>query len=368
MPWGEPVNNKKGTNDNILSISDLQNNGEIIMLTISGPDTYFDYHGRGMGIQYQLFQKFSQEIGVSLRVELCKSTNEMLLRLKNGDADIIVYQIRDSDVIACGYRNNSDSTAWAVNKKNRELAERINKWFKPELLTEIKREEQTLLATPLVHKRTYAPMLNAEGGIISKYDHLFKRYSPIARWDWRLMAAQCYQESGFDNKAFSWAGAKGLMQIMPQTAEHLGLQEDEIYDPEQNIYAAARYIAELNNHFRDIRNPVEKQFFVMASYNGGYFHIRDAMRLTEKHGKNKYKWNDVAESVLHLQEKEYYTDEVVKYGYMRGYETVNYVNKIRDRWHKYCGKAKVRSEENLLNDFSINNAPKKAKKKHRFKL
>ena len=68
------------------------------------------------------------------------------------------------------------------------------------------------------------------------------------------------------------------MQIMPATAAHLGLAEDKMYDPEENIYAAARYIAELSKHFQDVRNPMERQLFVLASYNGGYFHIRDAMR------------------------------------------------------------------------------------------
>ena len=57
---------------------------------------------------------------------------------------------------------------------------------------------------------------------------IFKRYAPIARFDWRLLAAQCYQESTFDPNARSWAGASGLMQIMPKTAKHLGLEMEDI--------------------------------------------------------------------------------------------------------------------------------------------
>lgn len=53
------------------------------------------------------------------------------------------------------------------------------------------------------------------------------------------MAAQCYQESGFDPEAVSWAGARGLMQIMPETAVHLGLPADQMHQPEKNISAAA---------------------------------------------------------------------------------------------------------------------------------
>ena len=100
-----------------------------------------------------------------------------------------------------------------------------------------------------VRRHTYSPFLNKSAGIISSYDPLFRKYAPVARWDWRLMAAQCYQESCFDPKARSWAGACGLMQIMPATAAHLGLPLSDIYNPEPNIAAAAKFISQLMNSF-----------------------------------------------------------------------------------------------------------------------
>lgn len=87
-------------------------------------------------------------------------------------------------------------------------------------------------------------MLDKGKGIISKYDSYFKMYSGVAIMDWRLMAAQCYQESCFDPDAQSWAGACGLMQIMPSTAAHLGLPMEMIHKPEENIAAAAKYLRE----------------------------------------------------------------------------------------------------------------------------
>lgn len=75
-------------------------------------------------------------------------------------------------------------------------------------------------------------MINAAGGVISKYDHLFKKYAPMARIDWRLMAAQCYTESGFDTYAKSWAGYCGLMAIMPGTAKELGIPVSSLTNPE----------------------------------------------------------------------------------------------------------------------------------------
>ena len=149
-------------------------------------------------------------------------------------------------------------------------------------------------------------MLNRQGGVISHYDAYFQRYAPRIRWDWRLLAAQCYQESCFDPQAKSWAGACGLMQIMPSTADHLELARTDIYHPERNIEAAVRYIAELQQSFSDVRDATERTRFVLAAYNGGGFHIRDAMAL-------------------------------VRNGYMRGSETVDYVRRIQERWNGYRG-------------------------------
>lgn len=367
-PWGDTFGTDT-VSSNTFSLRDIQESGEMVVLTISGPNTYYEYRGKQMGTQYLLCEKFAQKIGVSLRVEVCKSINEMIKKFNAGDADIIVYQIPTSTkgTIPCGYSTNNGKLAWAVRTDNTELADSLRSWYKPEIAESVKREEKALFSTQSIHRRVYAPMLNTQAGIISNYDHLFKRYAPIARWDWRLLAAQCYQESCFDPKAYSWAGAKGLMQIMPETAKHLGLAESDVYEPELNIYAAARYINELNTHFMDIRNSEERKFFILASYNGGFFHIRDAMALAKKNGKNPHKWIHVAEYVLKLSTPEYYNDPVVKYGYMRGNETANYVSAIYSRWQKYRG---VRNASSLAptDDVPTVYEPHKASKKHRFKL
>lgn len=367
-PWGDTFGTDT-VSSNAFSLRDILESGEMVVLTISGPNTYYEYRGKQMGTQYLLCEKFAQKIGVSLRVEVCKSIDEMIKKFNAGDADIIVYQIPTSTkgTIPCGYSTNNGKLAWAVRTDNTELADSLRSWYKPEIAESVKREERALFSTQSIHRRVYAPMLNTQAGIISNYDHLFKRYAPIARWDWRLLAAQCYQESCFDPKAYSWAGAKGLMQIMPETAKHLGLAESDVYEPELNIYAAARYINELNTRFTDIRNSEERKFFILASYNGGFFHIRDAMALAKKNGKNPHKWIHVAEYVLKLSTPEYYNDPVVKYGYMRGSETANYVSAIYSRWQKYRG---VRNASSLAptDDVPTVYEPHKASKKHRFRL
>ena len=77
----------------------------------------------------------------------------------------------------------------------------------------------------MVKRHVRAPYISRSKGIISQYDAEFMKGSRHIGWDWRLIAAQCYQESGFDPNAVSWAGAKGLMQIIPSTAASLGIKK-----------------------------------------------------------------------------------------------------------------------------------------------
>ena len=127
------------------------------------------------------------------------------------------------------------------------------------------------------------------------------------------------------------------MQIMPGTADHLGVPRSKLYDPETNIAAAAKLIKELNGVFSDIRDGYERTNFILASYNGGSHHIRDAMALARRDGKNAQRWAEVSPYVLKLAQPRYYNDPIVKYGYMRGSETVDYVAKIRQRHAGYQG-------------------------------
>ncbi len=346
-PWGSTINESTDSvsstkiNTKGLSLDDILENGELIMLTINGPTTYYDYHNHGMGLQYLLCEKFAQQIGVSLRVEECKDTTEMINKLEKGEGDIIAVPLpkekMKKNLLFCGVTPDNKKTQWVVACDNKSLADTLNRWFRPQMIAETQKEENYLLSTQSVRRHVYSPFLNRSKGIISKYDRYFQMYSETAKMDWRLMAAQCYQESCFDPNAKSWAGACGLMQIMPSTADHLGLPMSMVHEPEANIAAAAKYMAELQQHFSDIGDPGQRILFALAAYNGGMHHIRDAMTLTRKNGGNPTNWGAVKEYVLKLSQPTYYNDPSVKYGYMRGAETTNYVDKIRSRWGEYCG-------------------------------
>ena len=90
-PWGTSLDGDSIPANGDFKLNDIVNNGELIMLTLTGPDNYYDYHGHGMGTQYMLCEKFAQKLGVSLRVEVCKDTTELVTRLRKGDGDIAAF-------------------------------------------------------------------------------------------------------------------------------------------------------------------------------------------------------------------------------------------------------------------------------------
>ena len=341
LPWVVTTSEDSDTTAH-YSLDEIVENGELIALTIDGPDTYYMQRDLRLGVQYLLCERFAKEIGVSVRVELCTDTMEMVRKLKNNEGDLIAMPINkltegDDSLLYCGPEEHG--AQWAVMSYNKELAQAIDRWYQPDYLTEAQKQEKYALSAESVQRHVYAPVLNQAKGELSTYDHLFVRYAPIANVDWRLLAAIAYQESCFDPQARSWAGACGLMQLMPTTAAVYGLEESKIFDPELNVETAAKAINQLTMLFRDVPDTYERMNFVLASYNGGPNHVRDAMALTEKYGGDPYRWEEVSEYILHLSEPKYYRDPVVKTGYMRGTETHDYVSSVRDRYEQYAGIA-----------------------------
>lgn len=172
-------------------------------------------------------------------------------------------------------------------------------------------------------------------GKVSPWDGYIKSFSDTIRWDWRLLASLIYQESRFKPNVTSFAGAYGLMQIMPATGRVLGI--DIKSSPYNNIKAGVKYIRYLQDFFSDmIPDESERLKFILAAYNAGEGNIIDAMRLAEKHGKNPLVWDDNVEYyLLKKTEPQYYNDPVVRFGYCRGYEPVNFVSEILQRYSEY---------------------------------
>lgn len=225
--------------------------------------------------------------------------------------------------------------AWAVRKNSPELRDEVSNW-----VSEARGSERYNVIYKKYFKsrrantrRVKSDFFSKAGGKISPYDEIIKQYADSIGWDWRLLAAQIYQESKFKPSTRSWAGAIGLMQVLPETAQDMGYVSIE--NPEINIQAGVAYIKYLSEFWEDI--PKEERLkFVLASYNAGPGHVADARRLAQKFGKNPDVWNDnVEEYILKKSDPKYYQDDVVRYGYCRGQEPHDYVREITQRYNYY---------------------------------
>ncbi|HLP73394.1 MAG TPA: transglycosylase SLT domain-containing protein [Bacteroidales bacterium] len=172
-------------------------------------------------------------------------------------------------------------------------------------------------------------------GRISRYDEIIKKYSDRINWDWRLLASLICQESRFNPSVESGKGAYGLMQIMPETGERMGI--DIKSSPENNIRAGIKYISFLHRIFeKKVSDPNERINFILAAYNAGPGHVLDAMKLARKNGMDPGIWKDNVEVwMLKKSIPEYYNDEVVKNGFFTGKESVKFVAQILGRYEHY---------------------------------
>ena len=270
------------------------------------------------------------------------SLEDLIMMVAQGKID---YTVADNDVAKLNqtyYPNLEVSMAvshdqrasWAVRKECTQLAEAVNKWHE-ENTTSPKYTASMKRYFELSKTKYFYPIMSVSEGKISPYDNLFRQYAKEIDWDWRLLASLAYTESNFDTTAVSWAGAKGLMQLMPRTAKAMGVPEGKEQNPEESIKGAVKYIELTASTFKSIPQP-ERNKFILAAYNSGTGHIIDAMALAEKYGANKYVWDDNVEKYILLKShEEYFSDPVCKHGYFRGIETYNFVREITQRYYKY---------------------------------
>ncbi len=226
--------------------------------------------------------------------------------------------------------------AWAVRKDADELRSEIDTW----LMDFRKTSRYAVIYNKYFRNQHTVNMVSSDyyilgSGKISRYDDIVKRESERIGWDWRLISSMIYQESRFNPKAESWAGAYGLMQLMPATAGRFGVSRNS--GPESHIRAGISFIKWLDKRFEDeITDPVERTKFVLAAYNIGKGHVDDARRLAEKYGNDPNVWEGSVEKwLLNKSQPKYYRDPVVKYGYARGIETTNYVTQVTERYEHY---------------------------------
>ena len=144
---------------------------------------------------------------------------------------------------------------------------------------------------------------------------LFKKYSDQYGFDWLLVAAQGYQESGLDQSTRSRVGAIGVMQVMPATARDRNVNIPNIHELEPNIHAGVKYLRFMVNEYFDEPgiDRVNRHLFAFASYNAGPNRIQRLRKVAADEGLDPNKWFNNVEVVV--------AREV-------GRETVQYVSNI----------------------------------------
>ncbi len=303
------------------------------------------YVQKGSAFYYRL-KNLANEIGDSINViEIPDYESEQLIGLvAAGEIDYTVCDENVARINAYFYDNIDFETAisfpqkigWAVRPNSPHLLEEVNIWLKGfKKSSKYERIYQKYFLNPRSVHLVDAGFNSLKGGDVSIFDPLIKSESASFKWDWRLIASLIYQESRFSPTAESWAGAKGLMQLMPETAEVFGVHD--VNSPEENIRGGIKLLKWLDERMAiRIEDPTERIKFVLASYNVGIGHVLDAMQLATKNGKNPKIWDDNVDFyLLNKSKPEYFNDPVVKFGYCRGQEPYQYVKEIIERYEHY---------------------------------
>ena len=224
---------------------------------------------------------------------------------------------------------------WAVSSQANEWRAKINEWldnFRKSYrfrFLQLKYFNNPLLGIGVDEEFHSVPT-----GQLSPYDNIIKQYAESINWDWRLFASLIFQESRFEDNFHSYAGAFGVMQMMPVTAAKFGVY------PSSSIKEQVRGGSELLHYLDTLFAPYVKDDFerkkaVIGAYNLGEAHFMDAFALAEKYHKELNTWEDVLECLKCKSKPEYYTDPVARFGYCNPWYVEIFVRQIFERYEDY---------------------------------
>lgn len=277
----------------------------------------------------------------ALPTELIQRVSRREIPFTIVDSDIAQMNLTYYDSINIQLRVGFEQrSSWAVARRDQWLADSINEWA-----ASLDAQEYSKQALKHYFEMNRGPKpdsvkvdtlaVTPPGGI-SPYDPVFKQYAKEMGWDWRLLAAIAYSESGFDPNATSWMGARGLMQVMPKTAQSFGVAEADLGNPDVSVRVASKILKELDGIMRSKTGAGDRIKFVLAAYNAGSGHVTDAIALARKYELNPRVWSEnVEQAMLWKMDPEYYNDSVCTNGYCRGTEPVDYVVKVLNCYENY---------------------------------
>jgi len=289
----------------------------------------------------------SQEIGGKIYLDTIPgsmTTDEIFKNVAEGKIKYSIVDENIASIYASDYpildistkMSFSQQIAWGIRKNSDQLKDTLNQWLKRAKKTV---DYHVIYNKYFKNRRSFKKRITSEfyslnDQKISPYDDLIKKYSKKIGWDWRFVASVAYQESQFKPSNESWAGAKGLMQIMPRTAEELKITDPS--DPDQSLRGGTKYLSQLWDAHESIPDSIQRIKFTLASYNAGLYHIKDAQRLASKLDLDSLRWdNNVEDALLKLDKPEFYNKEFIKYGFVRAKEPYQYVKDIFKRYEHY---------------------------------
>ena len=223
--------------------------------------------------------------------------------------------------------------AWAFRKNSPKLKAVIN-----EFVTGHK--EGTLIGNMLFNrylKNTKYVKNSVSEQELEKFEamtQLFKKYADQYDFDYLMVGAQAYQESGLDHSKKSPAGAIGVMQLLPTTAADPNVNIAEIEKLENNIHAGTKYLRFIiNQYYKDEpMDNVNKMLFAFASYNAGPAKVNRLRKKTTAMGLNPNVWFhnvEIAAAKEIGRETVQYVSNIYKY-----YFAYRLVSKQRERKQK----------------------------------
>ena len=239
---------------------------------------------------------------------------------------------------------------WAVRSDRQQLFNSLNDF----LNIQFRNEKYNVLHAKYFEQPQSEKYVNARLTKItslSPYDDMTQKYSAEYGFDWRLITALMFQESQFDPKANSYAGAQGLMQMIPATAEFMGVSN--LNNPKSSIDGGVRYLNYLRSRFEDSILLQDRIWFTLASYNAGYGRVKRARKLAKIMGLDKDKWFDNVEVAM-MGLGKFYTKKGKQVPYCQCGQTVVYVREIRTRYFNYIGLIEAQKLAALLPEDRIN--------------
>lgn len=248
-----------------------------------------------------LYQAFIKKTGKrTILKEVNDVSQEMLiLRVARGE---IRYAICQENVAMVLHRNYPGldisllafplfSYTWGINRHSDSLRTKVNEWLKEVKKSgDLKYTYLSYFQNDRINGFFRSDYFSVTGRKLSPFDDAIRTHSKIIMWDWRLVASLIYQESNFQTGLTSARSAHGLMQLMPETAAKFGV--DSASTPARQISGGVKYLKYIDKQLpEEITDPIERVYFILATYNVGIGRVLAAREKAEKYGKDHNRWN-----------------------------------------------------------------------------